>query len=88
MEEQQSSASKDYHSNLYDYQEFKAMIGHLNKATHFSPNVLSNHLINSPFYRQRLNEIYKNSIGSTKRIMWHETGDYFIIFLSSLCTNI
>lgn len=80
MEEQQSRAAKDGHSNLYDSQEFKAMIGHLNKAIHSNHNVLSNHLINSPFYRQRLNEIYKDSIGSTKRIMWYQTGDYFILY--------
>ena len=72
MEEKQSRGSKDgdkKKSDLYDYEEFQAMIGHINKATHFSPNLLSNHLINSPFYRQRLNQIYKqSSVGSTKRI--------------------
>lgn len=83
MEEQQSRASKDHHknvSNLYDYQELQAMIGHINKATHFSPNVISSsyskrRLINSPFYRQRLNQIYKDDIGSTKRITWQQTNE-------------
>lgn len=69
MEEQAVGAPKDRPSNLYDSQEFHAMMSHLKRASQFSPM----HLFNSPFYRQRLNQIYKQSADSTNRITWqHE----------------